>query len=589
MKGTICLLAVVLPVCVSCAPPHNPKRGMAPLTSAGEAPRARTFANPLDLDYRFMTDAPSAREAADPLIVLYGDDYFLFASKSGGYWHSRDMRAWTLVVPRGYLPEEPAPAVVVLDGRMYYTAHKSKAIYATDDPGAGEWRKVADIESYADPAFFLDDDGRLYLYFGSALNGSIAAVELDPHHDFKVIGGPFALMRANYAEHGWERSGEDNLGAQMAEGFRIGPYIEGPWMTKHDGTYYLQYSAPGTVWKSYADGVYTSTSPTSGFVYAPYSPFSYKPGGFIGSAGHAGTFRDKEGRYWRVVTMDISVVHKFERRIGIFPAGFDADGVMRTDTYLGDYPQYYPGVIGEPLDHNRAPWMLLSGAMHATASTSLAGHPPEHAFDEDIRTHWSGLTGGAGEWLRVDLGHASDIHAIQVNLGEQNMTSAGRTTPTYGQYLVYNSLDDRHWEILVDRSNNRRDAPHEYVELGHSVRARYVRITNSADTPAGGKFSIRDLRVFGVSPVAPPAEAGGLSVRRHEDDRSATLTWNAVRGARGYIVRFGLTPEKLYGNYQVSTDTTVTMNSLNRGVPYYFAIDVFNEGGVTRGRQHASH
>ncbi|MEO5816193.1 MAG: hypothetical protein ABIT20_13030 [Gemmatimonadaceae bacterium] len=77
-------------------------------------------------------------------------------------------------------------------------------------------------------------------------------------------------------------------------------------MTKHDGTYYLQYAAPGTVWKSYADGVYTSRSPTSGFTYAPYSPFSYEPGGFAGSAGHSGAFRDKAGNLWRVTTMDVS-------------------------------------------------------------------------------------------------------------------------------------------------------------------------------------------------------------------------------------------------------------------------------------------
>src|SRR6185369_14160247 len=140
-------------------------------------------------------------------------------------------------------------------------------------------------------------------YFGSGLNGGISVVELDPRDNFKVVSGPTKLMTANYLDHGWERSGEDNLGATMTEGFRIGPYVEGSWMTKHNGIYYLQYAAPGTVWKSYADGVYTSRSPTSGFTYAPYSPFSYKPGGFAGSAGHSGMFRDKQGNYWRVTTL----------------------------------------------------------------------------------------------------------------------------------------------------------------------------------------------------------------------------------------------------------------------------------------------
>src|SRR5512136_2359810 len=56
--------------------------------AAGFAERPRTFANPINIDYRFMLDSPSRREAADPVIVLFGDDYYLFASKSGGYWHS---------------------------------------------------------------------------------------------------------------------------------------------------------------------------------------------------------------------------------------------------------------------------------------------------------------------------------------------------------------------------------------------------------------------------------------------------------------------------------------------------------------------
>jgi hypothetical protein len=68
----------------------------------GQQSRTTTFANPIDIDYRFMPSGVSRREAADPLITLFGDDYFLFASKSGGYWYSPDMRDWTLVVREGY-------------------------------------------------------------------------------------------------------------------------------------------------------------------------------------------------------------------------------------------------------------------------------------------------------------------------------------------------------------------------------------------------------------------------------------------------------------------------------------------------------
>ena len=36
------------------------------------------------------------------------------------------------------------------------------------------------------------------------------------------------------------------------------PFIEGPWMDKYQGKYYLQYACPGTEYNTYADGVYIS-------------------------------------------------------------------------------------------------------------------------------------------------------------------------------------------------------------------------------------------------------------------------------------------------------------------------------------------
>lgn len=45
-------------------------------------------------------------------------------------------------------------------------------------------------------------------------------------------------------------------------------------------------------------------------------------------AGHGSTIADKYGNYWHASTMRISVNHDFERRVGLFPAGFDKDGVL---------------------------------------------------------------------------------------------------------------------------------------------------------------------------------------------------------------------------------------------------------------------
>jgi hypothetical protein len=576
MRLSAALCALALAAC------HAPSAAPAPASLPNEAVAPATFANPLDLAYRFMPEGPSWRQAADPTMVRFRGDYYLFASKSGGYWWSPDMRAWTHVVPTGFDVEAYAPSVVELGGRLYYTAHKLGALYTTDDPKAGAWRKVADLASYADPDLFLDDDGRLFLYHGSALNGGIAVVELDPAHGFRVIAGPDTLMRADYADHGWERSGPDNLGAPMTEGFRIAPYVEGSWMTKHDGTYYLQYSAPGTVWKSYADGVYTSRSPNASFSYATYSPFSYKPGGFIGSAGHGSTFQDSAGNYWRVVTMVISVKHKFERRLGVFPAGFDGAGVMRTDTYLGDLPQYLPGVRRSPLDSNRTGWMALSDGAHATASSALADHPAALAADEDVQTWWSARTGAPDEWLTLDLGAATTVRALQVNLAEQDTKVRGDTAEP-ARYLVESSLDGQRWNVLMDRRRATRDAPHAYLELAAPVRARWVRITNRR-AAAGGTFSVRDLRVFGLGDGPVPAAVTSLTVVRHaDDDRSATISWARAPGAKRYVVRYGLAPDALYGSIEVGDVTTLTTNALNRGVAYWFTVDALNAAGVTRG------
>jgi hypothetical protein len=546
--------------------------------------KPETFCNPLNLDYRFVSSEPSHRTAADPVITLYKNDYFLFASASGGYWYSPDLRDWTFVAPEGLPLENPAPAILILGDKMYYTAHRLKEVYETDNLKTGVWRKVADIDEYADPAFLLDDDERLYLYFGASLDGGISVVELDPKQNFKAVAKPVKLMNANSAEHGWEGSGEDNLGYIRSGVNRVEPYIEGSWMTKHNGTYYLQYSAPGTIWKTYADGVYTSKLPNKDFVYQLYSPFSYKPGGFIGSAGHAATFQDKAGNYWRVATMVISVAHKFERRLGIFPAGFDAEGVMRTNTYLGDYPQFLPGVAKNPLDKNRTDWMLLSFGKRATASSTLENRPAENAFDEEIRTVWSARTGEKGEWLQVDLGSISKINAVQINFAEQDAKAFGRAGKLFQQYTIEISDDGKNWKMLVDKSKNQKDAPHDYIEFSKAANARFLKLTNFR--AASGKFAVRDLRVFGESNTPKPAEVKNFIVRRDEkDSRKSVLSWQPTANATGYIVRFGISPKKLYNNYQVVRGNSLAMNGLNKNVDYYFSVDSINESGVTKGRK----
>jgi xylan 1,4-beta-xylosidase len=540
----------------------------------------RTFANPLNLDYRFMVDPPSRREAADPVIVLFRDEYWLFASKSGGYWHSKDLLDWSFVKPEGLPIEAYAPAVAEIGGALYYTACNI-GLFRTTDPKGGKWESIGKPFDVGDPDLFVDDDGRVYLYYGLSYNGAISGMELDPKNGFQRIGEPWVCFRANYAQHGWERRGEENLGAVANGQYQEGPWLEGSWMTKHNGTYYLQYAAPGTEFKTYADGVYTAKSPRGPFTYAANSPFSHKPTGFIGGAGHSATFRDRKGRYWHIATMAISVKHMFERRLGLFPVEFDEDGTMHANTVLGDYPQWAPEA--RKSGSNLAGWMLLSYGKKAQASSSLDGFGPEKAFDEDVRTLWSAKTDKPGEWLSVDLGKTATIQAVQVNFAEHEATATGRVPGLAHQYRLEASGDGKTWTTLADHSESDKDAPHDYVELAQPATARYVHVMNIR-MAGGGPFSIRDLRIFGNGGENAPAAPEFSAHRDASDPRNAVVRWEIARGADGYIVRYGIAPGKLYQNYEVRGQKELALHGLNAETDYYVTVDAFNDSGRTPGR-----
>jgi xylan 1,4-beta-xylosidase len=543
------------------------------LTLAQPAQNPQTFCNPLNLNYRFMVDAVDAREAADPVVVLFKDDYYLFASRSGGYWTSPDLRHWTLIIPTGLDVETYAPAVIAMRDSLFYIPSGNGQIYKTAYPKSGLWQRGPTVNSYGDPAFLLDEDGRLYMYYGVSNNSPTKAVELNPL-TFREVGTAVNIVFAQASVHGWERRGDDNLLDEQ-------PWIEGSWMIKENNKYYLHYAAPGTEFKTYADGIYIADSPMGPFQYASYSPFSFKPAGFISGAGHGSTFKDKDGRYWRIATMTISVKHMFERRLGLFPVAFDKDGDIRCNTVFSDYPQYYPGVKENPIDDNFAEMMLLSHKKYAMASSSLEGYGIEKAVDEDARTYWCASSGNADEWMMVDLGEECGIQAVQVNFAEHGTDPdqvRGRDKVISEQYTVETSSDGAKWDMLVDKSQNMQDTPHDYIEFTRAVNARYVKLNNVL-TPGGGKFAIRDLRIFGNAERAVFTSIGDVAVQRDPiDGRNAVVRWSRIADADGYIVRYGIAPGKLYNNYIVYDADSISIHSLNKEVEYFFGVESFDSG-----------
>ena len=547
--------------------------------SKGVQEEEKTFCNPINLNYRFQfSRSGSYREAADPTMIRYKDKFILFVSHSGGYWYSDDMLNWTYL-PIETLPiEDYAPDAIAINDTVFYiaSAGNRKPFYYTTDPFQDNWQQFPDTLPFAvwDPHFFLDDDGQRYLYWGCSNVDPIYGVKLNSK--MQAVTEPKILISHNPDKYGWEVPGEQH------ELNRNG-WNEGAWMTKYNNRYYLQYSAPGTEFKTYADGIYTSDSPLGTYEYETYSPFSYKPGGFIGGAGHSSTYQDQYGNYWHVSSMSISIRHMFERRLGIFPVAFDRDGVIRTLTAFGDYPTIVPDhkVDFEKEDLFRG-WMLLSYNKKSEASSAMVEFPVANAFDEDIRTWWSATTGNAGEWLSVELDDNSTVNAIQVNFADNESTLMPDSKDIYYQYRILASNDGNSWDVLVDNSHNTRDACHDYIEIEKPVKTKFIKIEN-VRVP-DGKFSIYDLRIFGLREGRTPPAVNDFTVDRDETDtRKATLTWVKDENATGYVINYGTAMDKLYTSVMVYDANSLLLPGLNRDVTYYYSIDSFNESGITKG------
>jgi len=543
-------------------------------------PVQTTICNPVNLSYRFCLDGDiPRREAADPTMVVFKGEYYLFASRSGGYFHSTDLISWDLITTEDLPLEDYAPTAVVMRDTLFFMSSASPTvkIFKTGDPKSGKW-KIANPKfpiGMIDPDLFLDDDGRLYFYYGCSNVNPTQAVELDPK-TFNPIGKPVAVVKSDKKNYGWERSGDYNEVGKS-------PWIEGSWMNKYNGKYYLQYAGPGTEFKSYSDAVYVADKPLGPFKLAEHNPISYRPEGFIAAAGHSSTFQDKYGNYWHISSLTISVKHMFERRLGLFPTFFDKDGTMYVYTGFGDFPFKMPTKKISGPEELFPNWMLLSYNKPVEVSSELADHSKKYAVNEDIRTYWSAKTGDKGEWISMDLEKESTINAIQINYAENNATLKGRVPDIYYQYLLEYSADGKTWKTLVDKTQSKTDVPHDYIELSKPVKARYIKLTNYK-VPSG-TFAIAGLRVFGSGGGKAPAEAKDLKLARQENDRCiVNLNWTKVPGAVGYNIRYGTQKDKLYHNYQVFGSESLTIRSLNSSLKYYFTIDTFNENGITKGK-----
>ena len=565
----------------------------------------KTYCNPINIDYGY-TPIPNFSEwgrhraTADPVIVNYKGDYYLFSTNQWGYWWSSDLLHWNFVSKKFLRPwnqgydELCAPAVGIIGDTMlvFGSTYTSKfTLWMSTNPKNNDWKPLVDSFEIGgwDPAFFTDDDGRFYMYNGSSNKFPLYGVELN-RKTFQPIGTRKEMYLLEDWRYGWQRFGE-----HMDNTF-LDPFIEGAWMTKHNKKYYLQYGAPGTEFSGYADGVVVGDHPLGGF-QSQSDPLSMKIGGFARGAGHGSTFKDNNNNYWHVSTIMLSVKNNFERRIGIWPTGFDKDDVMWCNTAFGDYPHRLPNAAATTtVQNNQATatkiplqiagafsgWYLLNYKKPLQVSSTLGAYVANNANDEEFKTYWSAATANKGEFIQSDFGNTSTVNAIQINYADQDVDSnrLGKWNGQFHQYILYYSVDGKKWNVLVDKSNNQTDVPHEYIELEKPVQARFIKLEN-IHMPTG-KFAINGFRIFGNGNGSTPEKPTTFFVLRTEKDkRSAWLKWNLVNNAYAYNIYYGTAPDKLYNCIMVHQNNEYWFKGMDKLKTYYFSIEAINENGVS--------
>jgi len=303
----------------------QPAMGGEGATAKAKAP-PKTYRNPLLPD----------REIADPFVLRVDGKYYLYpTSDAKGYevFVSDDLVHWArkarvFADPRG---GDWAPEVFHNkrgDGKfyLYYTdtmpgeprgpLHKQIGVAVADSPLGPFLDKGPLAPESIDADLFQDDDGSLYLSYVELAGG------------FKIIVQPMADPLT--------KKGEPQVVIRPTEDWekRSGEVTEGPFMLKHNGTYYLTYSGTGADSPNYGIGYATSKSPAGPFVKYADNPIAHRGGDVLGP-GHHCIIAGPDGKLWLVYHQKWNAERNFHRFLAIDPIWFDNDGALHTKLSRG--------------------------------------------------------------------------------------------------------------------------------------------------------------------------------------------------------------------------------------------------------------
>ncbi|MDR6764583.1 beta-xylosidase [Flavobacterium sp. 2755] len=279
---------------------------------------------------------------ADPTIFYNNGTYYLYGTTSGdipngeGFqvYTSSDLKDWKgpvgaqngLAFKKGDAFGDKgfwAPQILSYQNKFYmiYTANENIAVATSDSP-LGPFKSdskepIIKTGNQIDPFIFIDEDGKKYLYHVRLTNGNrIFVAEIND--DFKSIKQE-TLTECISGTMLWENTQNVSW-----------PVTEGPTVLKHNGLYYMIYSANDFRNIDYAVGYATSKSPLGPWEKAADSPIISRKNTKQNGIGHGDVFWDKNNKMHYVLHTHYSESAVSPRKAGIISIEFK-DGKIVAD------------------------------------------------------------------------------------------------------------------------------------------------------------------------------------------------------------------------------------------------------------------
>lgn len=473
-------------------------------------PLKRQYCNPLPMEI-----GPGANASGDVSVIEHNGKYYMYCT-GGGAWVSSDLLNWEYKEVKHVARIPVAPDVAKFNGKFYMSGNDAP-LYVADDPLGpyelvGEWTNTGDISQGWNGAFdthiFVDDDNQPYLFWpGRGISG-IFGVKLNPKKLNEFVGKPVHILQFN-PMHKWERYGEMNEYPGVA-------WIEGPWVIKRNGIYYLEYSASGTQWKTYAEGYYTAKSPLGPYEYAPNNPLLRKTEGLVTGTAHGSIVKGPDDNWWQFYTIVLSSPPG-GRRIGMDKVVFDEDGFMSVT--VTDTPQ--PAPLAKPAaDSPKSVPVTINKvrAMNALSKVSSEkfGFFGSYAVDDFSGTVWMPENYDNEPSLLIELSPATRFDVVQLFTVDGMRIMFGGVSQSQGRggfgggftgqvykYKLEVSMDGENFTTVVDKTNNTVSRSTTFDEFA-PVQCRFVKLTVT-EWPENTPRGIIDFTVFGYSSGEQPA------------------------------------------------------------------------------------